>query len=80
MVNNELRLAAASFHDAMKAVSAATDRLAAAVGAEADTPNPHERTREERNFLLQLRSRLREGGLPEILAAARMVPEIEGMK
>ncbi len=56
MVNNELRLAAASFHDAMKAVSAATDRLAAAVGAEADTPNPHERTREERNFLLQLRS------------------------
>ncbi len=77
---NELRIAAADFRAAMTAVGVARERLAEAVAAESDMPNGHERDRETRDALLQLRARLRGGELPEILAAAKMVPEIEGVK
>ena len=76
MTSNELRLAAAGFRDAMKAVSSARDLLAVAVAvaAEADAPNAHERTLDERRQLFELRARLKSGELPQILAAAKLVP------
>jgi hypothetical protein len=78
MVSNELRAAAAAFREVMASVSTARDRLAAAVAAEADMPNAHERTREERDALGQLRTRLRGGELSDIVAAAKLVSNIEG--
>jgi hypothetical protein len=79
-MNNELRLAASNFRNAMTAVCVARNRLAEAVAAEADAPNAHERTREERDALLQLRSRLRGGELPDILAGTKLIPNLEGEK
>jgi hypothetical protein len=78
MVSNELRAAAGAFREAMASVSAARDRLAEAVAAEADMPNAHARDRETRDALFQLKARLRGGELPEILGAAKMVSNIEG--
>jgi hypothetical protein len=80
MVSNELRNAAVEFRTAMAAVGSARNRLAEAVAAEADAPNKHEWPREVRDALGQLRNRLRGAELPEILAAAKLVSNIEGAK
>jgi hypothetical protein len=79
MVSNTLRNAAIEFRTAMTAVGDARDRLANAVAAEAEAPDPQLRTRDERDALLQLRNRLRGGELPEILGATRLL-NLEGVK
>jgi hypothetical protein len=76
-MTNDLRIAASNFRNAMRAVSAARDQLAQAVAAEDADPNAHERDRETRDALGQLRNRLRGGELPEILGATKMVPELD---
>ena len=68
---NELRIAAADFRAAMTAVGVARERLAEAVAAEFDMPNGHERDRETRDALLQLRARLEGASFPKFSAPRR---------
>ena len=78
MGSNSLRAAAGAFREAMASVSAARDRLAEAVAAEADVASAHERPREARNALFALRAALKSGEFPQIFSAAKLVePDIE---